>query len=417
MNENDLRKYADLAVRVGVNLQPGQPLVIGYWSNPVLPELESFARLVVDAGYAAGASFVYVDCGDEWSEREAVRQGDLAIYRRLQDWRAQWVEQMAAAGAAFLRIPAGDPNLFSGVDPRRVSAAQKERNAAFDAFNFRRTSGEYSWSIVAAPTQGWADAVHPELPEAERVEALWQDILYCSRATGADPVADWHAHLQTLRARAQWLTDLRIRELHYEAPGTDLVIELPEGHFFGGGGSDTERGVEHVANIPTEEVFTLPLRTGVRGAVASTLPLNLGGSLVEGIRLRFEGGRIVEFSAARGEEALRGLIETDEGSHYLGEVALVPVDSPISQRGVVFYHTLFDENASCHLAIGKAYPMVEGGRTLPRGEWVSNGINDSIVHTDFMVGSAKLDITGTTKSGQTVPIFRAGHWAEPLTGA
>ena len=412
MNEADLRKYANLAVRVGVNVQKGQPLVIGYWSNPVLPEQVEFSRMLVDAAYEAGASFVYVDYGDEQSERESVRSGDPSLYGELQTARAQWIEHMAEKGAAFLRLTSGNPSLFNGVDPQRVSAANRIRNQAFDAFNFRRTAGQYSWSIIAVPTKAWADQVHSELSADQRVEALWQDILFCARATGSDPVADWQQHMRALRERAKRLTDLRIRELHYEAPGTDLRIELPEGYYFAGGGADTVSGVQHVANMPTEEVYTAPLRSGVRGLVTSTMPLNHGGSLVEGIRLRFEEGRIVECDADHGADALRGVVEADEGSHYLGEVALVPVDSPISRRGIIFYNTLFDENASCHLAIGKAYPLIAGGKELVRSEYVSHGINDSMMHVDFMIGSDHMDITATTATGQEVAIFRGGRWAD-----
>ena len=412
MNEADLRKYANLAVRVGVNLQQGQPLVIGYWSNPVLPEQVEFSRMLVDSAYEAGASYVYVDYGDEHNERETVRTGDPSLYGELQTARAQWIERMAEKGAAFLRLTSGNPGLFNGVDPQRVSAANRIRNQAFDAFNFRRTAGEYSWSIIAVPTKAWADQVHSELPAEQRVEALWQDILFCAHATGSDPVTDWRQHMRALREKAKQLTDLHIRELHYEAPGTDLRIELPEGYYFAGGGADTASGVQHVANMPTEEVYTAPLRSGVRGVVSSTMPLNHGGSLIEGIRLRFEEGRIVECDADLGADALRGIVEADEGSHYLGEVALVPVDSPISRRGVIFYNTLFDENASCHLAIGKAYPLIAGGKDLPRSEWVSHGINDSIMHVDFMIGSDRMDITAATATGQKVAIFRGGRWAD-----
>lgn len=412
MNEAQLRRYAELAVRIGVNVQEGQPLVIGYWHDPVLPTHAEFARLLVEAGYAAKASFVHVDFGDELYTRETVRHGDMEHYKAYCEWKASWAERMAAEGAAFLRIPAGDPGLFQEVDQARVGAASRIMNQAFDAFNFRRTSGDYSWSLVSAATQPWADKVHPELPPEDRMEALWADILSCARATGADPVSDWNAHRQELRRRAEWLNQLGVRELHYEAPGTDLWIGLPEGNRWSGGGGETNSGIAHVANIPTEEVFTAPHRARVRGVVSSTMPLNLGGSLIEGIRLRFEEGRIVEYSATKGQDALRNVIELDDGSHYLGEVALVPVDSPISERGTIFYNTLFDENASCHLAIGKAYPLIEGGRDLARSEWLSHGLNDSLTHTDFMIGSEHLNITAVTMGGQEAPIFRRGRWAD-----
>lgn len=411
VDEKQLRKYAELAVRVGVNLQPRQPLVIGYWHDPVLPPHVDFVRLLVEAGYEAGASFVSVDWGDEWWKRETVRRGSLDLYRARCEWQVQWVERMAAEGAAFLRIPAGDPDLFSGVDHSRVGQAERAMNESFNEFNFRRTNYQYSWSLVSAPTQPWADKVHPELPSEQRVEALWEDILVCARANGDDPVADWGVHLQNLRRRRDWLNQLGVKELHYEAPGTDLWVTLPEKHRWAAAGHQKKDGVTFVANMPTEEVYTVPFKTGVRGVVTSTLPLNHNGALIEGIRLEFEGGRIVSYSATNGEGALRNIIEMDEGSHYLGEVALVPVNSPIAERGTLFYNTLFDENASCHLAIGKAYALIEGGSDLDRSEWEAHGLNDSLMHVDFMIGSGKLDITAVTQAGEQVPIFRQGRWA------
>jgi len=405
-----LKKYADLAVRVGVNLQRGQHLVIGYWNNPVMPQHQEFSRLLIAAGYDAGARFVQVDWGDEWWLRETVRRGSLETLSARARWQAQWVEQLASEGAAYLRIPAADPDLFAGIDAARVAEADRVMSEAINPFNFRRTNNEYSWSLLSAPTQTWANKVHPELPEDKRVEALWQDILFCARATGDDPVADWHQHLHNLRKRRDWMTGLRIRTLHYEAPGTDLTVTLPDQHFWAAAGGKTPAGVPFVANIPTEEVYSVPLKYGVDGIVTSTMPLNHGGALIEGMRLRFERGRIVEYSATSGQEALAHIIEMDEGSHYLGEVALVPVDSPIAERGQLFYNTLFDENASCHLALGKAYALVEGGNHIPRSEWEQHGLNDSLMHVDFMIGSPQMKITATTQSGAIVPIFYEGRW-------
>lgn len=386
--------------------------MIGYGIRQVLPEHIEFARLLVEAGYDAGAKFVQVDWGDEWWLRETVRRGSLETLEARNRWQLSWVEQLAQEGAAYIAIPATDPNLYEGVDPARVDKANKASAAIFRPFNDKRTNDEYSWSLLSAPTQAWANQVFPELPESERVEALWKAILACARADGPDPVTAWKEHLENLRKRSEWINRLQIHKLHYQAPGTDLTIEMPEGHYFTSALQKTPQGVAFVANMPTEEVYSVPLKTGVNGTVSSTLPLNHNGALIDGIQLRFENGRIVEYSAKSGQDALQHIIEADEGSHYLGEVALVPVDSPISEMGRLFYNTLFDENASCHLAIGKAYPLIEGGHDLRPEEWEKHGLNSSLMHVDFMIGSAQLNIDAHTRDGKVVPIFRDGKWAE-----
>jgi aminopeptidase len=410
LHREQLKKYAELAVRVGVNLQPGQHLVIGFATRQVLPDHIEFARCLTEAGYDAGAKFVQIDWGDEWWLRETIRRGSLDTLAARAQWQNQWVERLAEEGAAFIAIPAADPELFQGVDPDRVRQALQSIAMAFREFNDKRTNDEYTWTLVSAPTKPWADKVMAHLPESERVEALWQAILKAARADGADPVSDWKVHLGNLRKRADWINGLGIRKLHYHAPGTDLTVEMPDGHFWSAAGHNSAQGVPFVANIPTEEVYATPHKYGVNGTVRSTMPLNHNGTLIEGIELRFEKGRIVEYRAQTGQEALSSIIETDEGSHYLGEVALVPVDSPISQMGLLFYNTLFDENASCHLAIGRAYPLIEGGNKLPRDQWDARGLNDSLMHVDFMIGSEELDIDAETKDGQIVPIFRKGRW-------
>ncbi|WP_067922547.1 aminopeptidase [Alicyclobacillus shizuokensis] len=414
MDAKQLRKYADLAVRVGVNLQPGQHLVIGYGIRQVLPEHIEFVRMLTAAGYDAGAKFVQVEWGDEWWQRETIRRGSLETLEARARWQLSWIEQLAEEGAAFIGIPASDPNLFQGVDANRVTQANRAVASVFRAFNDKRTNDEYSWTLVSAPTQAWADQVYPELPPEQRVEALWKDILFCARADGDDPIADWREHIDNLKRRSQRLNQLGIRKLHYRGPGTDLTIRLHERAYFTAALQHTPEGVRFVANMPTEEVYTAPLKDGVDGVVSSTMPLNHNGHLIDGIRLRFEQGRIVEYHATKGEDALRDIIEADEGSHYLGEVALVPVDSPIAKLGRLFYNTLFDENASCHLAIGKAYPLVEGGHDLEREQWAEYGLNESLMHVDFMMGSPELDIDAETADGNTVSLFRGGRWTESV---
>ncbi|GGJ00191.1 aminopeptidase [Alicyclobacillus cellulosilyticus] len=409
-----MRKYAELAVRVGVNLQPGEHLIIGYGIRPVLPDQVPFARMLTEAAYDAGAKFVQVDWGDEHWLRETVRRGALDTLEARIRWQLEWVERLSEEGAASIGMPATDPKLYDGIDPVRVTQAERTMSAVFRPFTDKRTNYEYSWTLVSAPTQAWADAVFPELPREDRFTALWRAILRAARADGEDPVADWERHIATLQRRADWLNRLSIHKLHYQAPGTDLWVELAPRHIWTAASHKTPRGVRFVPNMPTEEVFTSPRKEGVDGTVTSTMPLNHHGSVIEGIRLRFEGGRIVSYEADSGQEALASIIEADEGSHYLGEVALVPVDSPIAQIGRLFYNTLFDENASCHLAIGSAYPLVEGGHDVPRERWGELGLNTSLMHVDFMIGSPELDIDAVTADGKTVPIFRAGRWATPV---
>jgi len=409
--KTQLKKYAELAIRVGVNLQPNQNLVIGFAARQVLPEHVEFARYLTEAAYHAGAKFVHVDYGDERWLRETVHHGSLETLEARARWQADWVEHLAKEGAAYIAIPATDPDLYEGVPADRVSAASRLIAAAFRPFNDKRTNGEYSWTLLSAPTQAWADKVYPEIPAEERVDALWKGILACARADGDQPVQTWHEHLRQLKKRSDWLNTLGVRQLHYRAPGTDLTIELPAGHFWTAALQETPEGVPFVANIPTEEVYSVPLKTGVNGVVSSTMPLNHNGALIDGIQLHFEAGRIVEFSAKTGQDALASIINADEGSHFLGEVALVSVDSPIAKMGRLFYNTLFDENASCHLAIGKAYPLIEGGRQLDQADWEKHGLNSSLMHVDFMIGSQALDIDGKTENGQTISIFRSGRWS------
>lgn len=409
-----LRKYAQLAVKAGVNLQPGQHLVIGFGRRQVYPEHIEFVRHLIAAGYDAGAKFVQVDWGDEWWMRETVERGSLETYAQRAKWQAQWVETLAKEGAAFIAIPASDPELFEGVDGSRVRQAARLVSDAFADFDNRRMSDEYRWTLISAPTQAWANHVHPQLPEGERFDALWNDILYCSRATGEDPVADWKVHTSNLKKRADWLNQLSIEKLHYQAPGTDLTVKLADGYYFASGDKPARDGLQYVANIPTEEVYSAPDKHGVDGTVTSTMPLNHNGSTIRDLKLEFRGGRIVDYSAKTGIEVLESIIEADEGSHYLGEIALVPVDSPISQMNQLFYNTLYDENASCHLAIGRAYPLVRGAHELKQSDWAARGLNESIMHVDFMIGSKELDIDATTTAGQTVEIMRNGNWVHSV---
>lgn len=410
MQRENLKKYAELALKVGLNLQKNQVLVVGYGNRQVFPEHVEFARILTEVAYDMGAKFVQVDWGDEQWLRDTVARGDLKTLEARYRWQVQWIEQLASEGAAYLALPASNPDLFRGVDSNRVAAAERMHREIYQPFTRRRTNEEYSWSLLSVPTQAWADKVFPHIAAPQRVEALWEAILTCSRALSAHPVAEWKDHIQRLRSRAGQLNQMNLAKLHYMGPGTDLWIEFHPKHFWKAALNTTPEGTEYVPNMPTEEVFTAPLKSGVNGTVRSTMPLNHAGALIEGLELRFENGRIVDYKAESGLEALKSIVETDEGSHYLGEVALVPVNSPIAERNLLFYNTLFDENASCHLAIGMAYPLIEGGRELPRPDWEGQGLNDSLVHVDFMIGSEELDIIAELADGSLVPVMEKGKF-------
>jgi aminopeptidase len=405
--EQKLDRYATLAVKVGVNIQPGQTLVL----NAPISAAE-FVRKIARTAYESGAKNVHI----EWHDDELTRiKYDLApdeAFKEYPLWKAKGFEEMAENGAAFLSIIASNPDLLKGVDPERISTANKVAGQAMSKYRSYAMSDKVSWSVIAVPSPAWAAKVFPDLAEQEQMEALWNAIFQATRADLKDPVKAWQEHNTTLNEKVDWLNKKKFRSLHYKAPGTDLTIELPKKHLWVGGGSENEKGNPFVANMPTEEVFTAPLKEGVNGVVRSTKPLSYGGNLIENFSLTFEKGRIVDVSAEAGAEVLKRLIETDEGSHYLGEVALVPHQSPISNTNLIFYNTLFDENASNHVAIGNSYAFcLEGGKNMSKEELAQHGMNESITHVDFMIGSAEMNIDGETADGKIEPVFRKGNWA------
>ncbi len=402
-----LDRYASLAVKVGVNVQPGQTLVITASLSSA-----DLVRKIARKAYEAGAKDVHM----EWRDDELTRMKyDLApdeAFHEYPLWKAKGMETMAEEGAAFLSIIDSDPNLLKGVHPERLAAAKKSAGQALNKFRSYTMSDQVSWSVIAAPNPAWAAMVFPDLPEQQRIVALWQAIFRAPRVDQDDPVQAWREHQENLNQRVEYLNAKQYHALHYKAPGTDLTIELPTSHIWIGGGGVNAKGVPFMANMPTEEVFTAPKKTGVSGVVRSTKPLSYNGNLIENFSLTFENGRIVDFSAETGYEVLQQLIEMDEGSHYLGEVALVPHQSPISQSNMIFFSTLFDENASNHLAIGNAYPVcIEGGTSLSPEELDRRGINTSLAHVDFMIGSDEMDIDGIAADGTREPLFRGGNWA------
>ncbi|WP_150271702.1 aminopeptidase [Paenibacillus tepidiphilus] len=405
--ENQLDRYAELAVKIGINIQPGQILVV---SAPVTAV--EFVRLITAKAYSAGASLVKVNWSDEGITRQMFEHAASEVLTKEPTWFAGEMTELAANGAAFLSVLADNPDALKGIDPGRIAAYQKTRGAALTKYREYQMSDKVSWSVIAIPTQAWADKVFPDLPEEQRIDTLWEAIFHTVRLDSEDPIAAWQTHLDTLEAKANVLNTKQYKSLHYIAPGTDLTIELPENHLWAQGDSINAQGHTFVANMPTEEVFTAPLKTGVNGTVHSTKPLSYGGNIIDDFSITFENGRITSVSAAKGQDSLEYLIGLDEGARYLGEVALVPHKSPISESGILYFNTLFDENASNHLAIGMAYAFcLQGGKDLSQEEQAARGLNQSVTHVDFMIGSAEMDIHGILPDGTREPIFLKGNWA------
>ena len=408
-NFNDiLNEYAKLCVKVGINLQKGQPLVI---NSPV--EGAEFVRLVAKHAYEAGAKQVHVNWNDEALTKMKYENAPMEVFEKFPKWYADGLEEFAEDGAGFLSIYSEDPELLKEIDPKKIAANNKSASIALKGFRKYTMNDINAWCVVSIPTKGWAKRVFPDVSEEEAMKKLWNAIFMATRMNLEDPVGAWEDHLKNLEEKVDFLNEKKFKKLHYiSSNGTDLKVELPEGHIWAGGGGKNVKDVFFVANMPTEEVFTMPLKTGVNGVVYSTKPLNYGGNLIDNFKLTFKDGKVVDFEAKEGYEVLKDLLALDEGAKHLGEVALVPFDSPISQSNIIFLNTLFDENASCHFALGKAYPTnIKGGENMSDEELETKGVNDSLTHVDFMVGSKDLSIVGETKDGEKVQIFENGNWA------
>jgi len=411
--QESLKKYAHLIVHVGLNLQKGQPLIINNASTKGVPlHAAPLVREVTRAAYEAGSPYVEV----LWSDEELLRlRAELApegTFDQYSDWQIDALLSAIERGAAMLTIRSNNPDLLSGLDPDRVGAIYHTHLQKFSRVSKLVTGNRINWLVVAAAAPVWAKRIFPDLsPEAAEAK-LWDAIFEITRVDQPDPVAAWEEHVQNLLKRGNYLTAKGYRRLHYRGPGTDLKIGLPPGHRWISAREKAQNGIEFIANLPTEEVFTLPHRMETEGTVRATLPLPYNGVLIEDFQLTFEAGRVVKLSAARNQAILQQLIDTDDGSGRLGEVALVPVDSPIARRGHLFYDPLIDENASCHLAVGRAYRInLEGGSDLTDEQFAERGGNQSLAHVDFMVGSSELDIDGLREDGSSEPIFRQGNWA------
>jgi len=404
--EEQLAQYAELIVKVGVNVQQDQQVFITGST-----EMTDLVRLVAKQAYEAGASNVHVDWVDETLSRLKYENASDDHFTKFPEWEVAKRNTFLDARAAFIAIVSPNPDLLKGIDPQRIGSFHKASGQALEKYRQYVQSDKVSWTVVAAATKNWAAKIFPDVTPDEAQVLLWNAIFESVRLNTPDPVVAWEEHNANLHKKVEVLNGFHFHKLHYTAPGTDLTIELPEKHLWVGAGSTNESNVAFMANMPTEEVFTVPYRNGVNGYVSSTKPLSYGGNIIDNFKLTFEEGRIVKVEAEQGQAILQQLVDTDEGSHYLGEVALVPHESPISQSNILFFNTLFDENASNHLAIGSGYAFnVEGGKTMSREELDANGVNASITHVDFMIGSANMDIDGIQQDGTVVPVFRGGNW-------
>lgn len=404
--EKNLDRLAEIAVRAGLGLAAGQELVMTATLDAV-----PLARRITEHAYKSGAKLVTTLFGDEKSSLLRFHYGADESFDAAASWLYEGMAQAYRGGAARLAITGNDPALLSQENPEKVSRVNRAYSKAYRPALELIARHQINWTIVASATPAWAAAVFPELPAEEALARLWQAIFAASRADQSDPVAAWKTHDAKLHAWAKRLNEKRYAALHFKGPGTDLRVGLADGHLWLGGGATAGNGLYCIPNMPTEEVFTTPHKDRVDGRVTSTKPLSHQGTMIEGISVRFEAGRIVEAHAARGEQVLQKMIETDEGARRLGEVSLVPHSSPIASSGLLFLNTLFDENAACHIALGQAYSScLKDGDSLTAEQLAARGANDSLIHVDWMIGSNRVDVDGITAAGEAETVMRAGEW-------
>jgi aminopeptidase len=402
-----LDRLAEVAVKVGLRLREGQDLLL---TAPAvaLP----LVRKVAEHAYKAGAGIVTPILSDDEFTLARYRYGHDFSFDRAAGWLYEGMAKAFSDNTARLAIVGDNPMLLSGQDPAKVARASKAQSRAYQPALEKIVNFDTNWNIISYPSPAWAKQVFPDDAEDAAIAKLAEAIFSASRVDNDDAIANWDRHNARLRERTQWLNGQRFSALHYNGPGTDLTIGLADGHEWAGGGSTAKNGITCNANIPTEEVFTTPHCRRVSGHVVSSKPLSYQGTLIDNIKVKFEDGRIVEAKASRGEEVLNKVLDTDEGARRLGEVALVPHSSPISRSGLLFFNTLFDENAACHVALGQCYAkcFVDGTK-LSQQEIAAQGGNQSLIHIDWMIGSDKIDIDGIHADGRRVPVFRKGEWA------
>lgn len=412
--EKRLEQYAEVIVKIGLNVQPGQRVLLGrsiFTGGGVPLVAAPLARLIAKKAYQAGARLVDTIWDDDEMKLIRFQHAPRDSFSEFSKWRLDVTADYGDQGDPAVSIGGSDPDLLSGQDQDAIKAWQRAGYQHSQKVVDHISENALCWCGVVYPSAGWAAKVLPDVPENERMERMWELVFDMCRIKGDDPVAGWHKHIENLVTRATYLNEKQYAALHLKGPGTDLRIGLPPGHVWRSAGFKSKGGIPFVANIPTEEVFTLPHRDQVEGMVTSTKPLNLGGTQIENFTLMFEGGRVVNAEAEAGQDQLMHLLDTDEGSRRTGEIALVPNSSPISQSGRVFYNILYDENASNHIALGNAYRFsLEGGPEMSAEGFTAQGGNNSQVHVDFMVGSGEMSVDGITTGGDVEAVMRAGEW-------
>lgn len=407
-NQVLVSKLAELAVKVGANVNKGQIVVVRVSTDTV-----EIAREVSKQAYLAGAKRVFIEWGDEFVSRDYLMFADDETLVEVPQFIIDKYHYYVDNNACFISISSPIPGLHKDVDPAK---SQKSMIATSQAIHFWREhmmGNRSQWTIIAAPNAIWAKQVFPNLGEEEAVEKLWEAIFDASRVkVDSDPILEWAKHNEVLLAHNKVLNDYNFKHLHFKnSIGTDLIVELVEDHIWAGGGEHAANGTYFNPNIPTEETFTMPYKFGTRGKVVATKPLNYQGKLIENFWLEFKDGKVVDFGAQKEEATLKSLLDTDEGSRYIGEIALISHDSPISNTNILFLNTLFDENASCHMALGRAYPMnIKGGIGAPIAELAKKGYNNSMNHVDFMFGNEDMEIIGLTHDGVEVKVFEKGNF-------
>ncbi len=406
MKQTILRKYARLIARSGVNIQKGQDvnLVCGL-------DQPKFVELLVDECYKAGARKVKVDFTYQPLEKLHVRHQSVTTMAKVEEWEKARYQHYIETLPCRIYLDSEDPDGLKGINQKKIAQADQKRYPIIKPL-IDQMENKYQWCIAAVPGVAWAKKMFPDLPKGKAMEKLWEAILFTSRVTD-DPVTAWQEHNQDLQQRCEYLNSLEIAELHYKgANGTDLKVGMIPQAQFKGGGDTSLKGIFFNPNIPTEECFISPMKGQAEGIVYATKPLSYQGELIENFSIRFEKGKAVEVRAERNQALLEQMIAMDEGAAYLGECALVPVNSPISESGMLFYNTLFDENAACHLALGMGFAdTIKGFENMTLDECRQLGVNDSMIHVDFMIGYEGLDIDAVTRDGKTVAIFRQGKWA------
>jgi len=406
-----IEKYAELLVKKGVNLQAGQELII----DASIEQVE-LVRAIAKVAYHCQAKDVIVHYHDEVISRLRYENCDVEHFETVPKYLQELRNEYALKNAAIITLTGDDPENMKGIDPLKIQAWSKAVHLACKPFYDRLDLGINRWCIAGAPTLGWANKVFPEQSNKEAIRSLWQAIFKTVYLYDKDPLNRWQEHRKSFEARVNALNQMKIKTLHYtNRLGTNLTVGLNDGYLFAGGGSYTTDGIYSFPNMPTEEIFTSPDKYQVDGIVYSALPLYYNGNVVNEFSITFEKGKAIDYHAKEGEDILASIIETDEGSHYLGEIALIPYQSPISQMNLLFYNTLYDENASCHLALGKGFSeCIKDGLSMNKEQLLEKGINDSLTHVDFMIGTKDLNIEATLEDGKKVMIFKDGNWAFPI---